>query len=130
METGTSAFSVLAPLLAGIVSAAITSVLVSTRALPLDTPNDRSLHAVALPRTGGIAIAMGIAAAAWWLHASLALLLPAGLLAVASYLDDHHALPVAIRLAMHLLAAAAFLWWNGDSVTGAMLVLLLAIGWM
>jgi UDP-GlcNAc:undecaprenyl-phosphate GlcNAc-1-phosphate transferase len=130
METGASASSVLAPLLAGIVSASITRVLVSTRDLPLDTPNERSLHTVALPRTGGIAIGIGIAAAAWWLHASLALLIPAGLLAIASYLDDHHPLPAAIRLAMHLLAAAVFLWWNGASATGAMLVLLLAIGWM
>jgi len=131
METGASASSVLAPLLAGIVSVVVTKVLIRTRILPLDTPNERSLHAVPVPRTGGIGIIIGFVAAAWWLHASLALLVPAGLLAIASYLDDRHALPASIRLVVHLLAAGIFLLLNGAPINAAIFVfLLLGIGWM
>ena len=131
METGASASSVLAPLLAGFVSAAMTKVLVRTRALPLDTPNQRSLHAVPIPRTGGIAIILGIIAAACWLHASLALLVPAGSLAIASYLDDRYALPASLRLAVHLIAVGVFLWLNDAPVSAAMFItLVLAVGWI
>src|SRR3954463_9140856 len=93
METGASASSLLAPLLTGIVSTVVTKVLVRTRAFPLDTPNQRSLHAVPVPRTGGIGIIIGFFAAAWWLHASLALLVPVAVLTIASYFDDGHTLP-------------------------------------
>ena len=95
METGVFA-STLAPLLAGIVSTVTTIVLLRSRGLPLDRPNERSLHVVAVPRTGGIAILTGIVAAALWLRASPGLLVPAVALAIASYFDDRHALPPAV----------------------------------
>ena len=63
METGAPASS-LAPLLAGIVSTVTMAVLLKLRSLPLDKPNERSLHVVPVPRTGGIAIITGIVAAA------------------------------------------------------------------
>src|SRR3954453_21867358 len=129
METGASA-SFLVPLLAGFVSTAMTKVLVRTRALPIDKPNQRSLHAVPIPRTGGIANIIGISAAAWWLHASMVLLVPAWLLAIASYLDDRQALPASLRLAMHLIAAGVFLWLTGASAGVETLILVVAIGWM
>ena len=130
METGASAIT-LAPLLAGIVSTVIMAVLVRSRSLPLDKPNERSLHVVPVPRTGGIAIITGIVVAAFCLHADPGLIVPAAALALASYLDDRHALPASVRLGMHLLAAGAFLWLAGAPTAVALLfVLLLAIGWI
>ncbi|MEO8159502.1 MAG: glycosyltransferase family 4 protein [Betaproteobacteria bacterium] len=129
METGAPA-SILAPLLAGIVSIVIMAVLVRSRSLPLDRPNERSLHVVPVPRSGGIAIIAGLVVAALWLRVGPALWLPAVALAIASYFDDRHALPASARLGMHLLAAAGFLWLAQPSAAVAMLiVLLLAIGW-
>ena len=130
METGVFTSS-LAPLLAGIVSTAIMFVLLGTRSLPLDKPNERSLHVVPVPRTGGIAIVIGIVAAALCLRASPSLLVPAVALAIASYFDDRHALPAAVRLAMHLVAAGVFLWLTaGSSGAASIVVLLLAIAWI
>src|SRR4029079_1058591 len=58
-------------------------------------------------------------------------LVPAGGPAIASYFDDRHALPASIRLAIHLTAAALFLWLASASAGIAMsIVLLLAIGWI
>lgn len=129
METGVFA-STLAPLLAGIVSTAIMFVLLRTRELPLDKPNERSLHVVPVPRTGGIAIITGMITAALWLRASPSLLVPAVALAIASYFDDRHVLPAAVRLVMHLVAAGVFLWLNaGSSGAALFVVLLLAIAW-
>jgi UDP-GlcNAc:undecaprenyl-phosphate GlcNAc-1-phosphate transferase len=129
METGVSAF-MLAPLLAGMVSTVTMVVLMRSRSLPLDKPNERSLHVVPVPRTGGIAIIAGLIAAALWLRASPSLWVPAVALAVASYFDDRHALPAAVRLVMHLVAAGIFLWLAAGSSTAALLLVLwLAIAW-
>ncbi|HEX4984466.1 MAG TPA: glycosyltransferase family 4 protein [Burkholderiales bacterium] len=135
METGASAASLLAPLVAGIVSIAAMAGLVRSRALPLDQPNERSLHAVPVPRTGGIAIVGGIVAATAcsraWPGPGPALLLPAGLLALASYLDDRRALPAGARLLVHLIAAGLFLWLADVSDSLVLLAALwLAIAWM
>jgi UDP-GlcNAc:undecaprenyl-phosphate GlcNAc-1-phosphate transferase len=120
----------LAPLLAGIVSTVTMLLLLKNLDLPLDKPNERSLHVVPVPRIGGIAIVTGIIAAALWLHASPGLLAPAAVLAIVSYFDDRHALPAPARLTIHLLAAALFLWLASASVGPTMLiVLVLAIGW-
>ena len=130
MEIGASA-STLAPLLAGIVSTVTMLVLLRTRRLPLDRPNERSLHVVPVPRIGGIAIITGIVAAALWLRASPGLLAPAGALAIASYFDDRHPLPASVRLATHLLAASVFLWLAAGSSAAALIVVLwLAIAWI
>ena len=130
METGVLA-PTLAPLLAGIVSTATMFVLLRTRGLPLDEPNERSLHRVPVPRTGGIAIFIGILAAAMWLRASPGLLGPAVALAMASYFDDRHALPATVRLVLHLAAAGAFLWLAaGPAHTATLVVLLFAIAWI
>lgn len=129
METGVSALT-FAPLLAGIVSTVIMAVLLKTRSLPLDKPNERSLHVVPVPRTGGIAIIAGLIAAALWLRASPGLVIPAVALGLASYFDDRHALPASARLAVHLVAAGVFLWIvAGAYSTVVFFVLLLAIAW-
>jgi UDP-N-acetylmuramyl pentapeptide phosphotransferase/UDP-N-acetylglucosamine-1-phosphate transferase len=77
------------------------------RFVPLDRPNARSLHDAPVPRAGGIALMLGIAAA-WTLipgAAWLPMWIAAGLCAV-SYFDDVRGLPVAARLSSHVLAAA------------------------
>ncbi len=122
-----------APFVAFAVAVSVTALLRSRRAagLALDHPNERSLHSRPVPRTGGIAIITGMVAAALWLRASPSLLVPAVALAMASYLDDRHALPAAVRLLMHLVAAGVFLWLAAGSSGAALLVvLLLTIAWI
>jgi UDP-N-acetylmuramyl pentapeptide phosphotransferase/UDP-N-acetylglucosamine-1-phosphate transferase len=75
-------------------------------ALALDHPNERSLHTRPLPRTGGLAIHIGLVVA--WLSLSPVFDTLAGLvlfLAIGSFLDDRWGLPVLLRLAVHSLAA-------------------------
>lgn len=75
--------------------------------LAVDTPNERSLHAKPVPRTGGwgvigvcIPLLLVLAPSLRWI----------GLIAVAlalfSYLDDRRGLSARTRLAVHLVAAA------------------------
>jgi UDP-N-acetylmuramyl pentapeptide phosphotransferase/UDP-N-acetylglucosamine-1-phosphate transferase len=105
-----------APVLAILVSWALTTALASGRLLSvLDHPNERSLHDVPTPRTGGLAIVAGIAcgqlviafhadAPDWLVLASAAL--PVLLV---SFLDDLRGVPVVVRMLVQLLAAAGFL---------------------
>jgi UDP-N-acetylmuramyl pentapeptide phosphotransferase/UDP-N-acetylglucosamine-1-phosphate transferase len=77
----------------------------------LDHPNERSLHAQPVPRTGGIAILLGAASALAFGAAELWLpLLLALLLAGVSFVDDLRSLPVSARLSAHILAAAVLVW--------------------
>ena len=80
------------------------------RRLVLDRPNERSLHAHPVPRTGGLAIIAGVAAGclvgAPGFGVTLGL---AGALAVVSFLDDLFDLRTLVRLALHLVAASAML---------------------
>jgi len=65
-----------------------------------------------VPRTGGIAVLLGTAAAfgfgasELWLPLGLALML-----AIVSFVDDVKSLPVAARLAAHLAAAGVLVWY-------------------
>jgi UDP-N-acetylmuramyl pentapeptide phosphotransferase/UDP-N-acetylglucosamine-1-phosphate transferase len=78
----------------------------------LDQPNERSLHERPVPRTGGIAVLLGVAAAAPFGPAPLWLPMLVALgLAGVSFVDDLRGMPTAVRLALHLLAAAAFCWY-------------------
>ncbi|MBZ0092904.1 MAG: glycosyltransferase family 4 protein [Sulfuricellaceae bacterium] len=78
----------------------------------MDHPNTRSLHSSPIPRTGGLAIMAGIAAA--WIAArgnGLDLMwLLACLLALLSFADDKYGLPVLGRMAAHIAAAGVFAW--------------------
>ena len=79
----------------------------------MDHPNERSLHSDPTPRTGGVALIVGVLvsvaiASPWiagipWPAFALALAL-AGI----SLADDRGGLPVRLRLGAHLLAAAVF----------------------
>ena len=79
----------------------------------LDRPNERSLHEHPVPRTGGLAVLIGIAAAPpfggteLWLPLGLALML-----AAVSFADDLKGLPVAARLGAHLAAAGVLAWYE------------------
>ncbi|MEO8004758.1 MAG: glycosyltransferase family 4 protein [Betaproteobacteria bacterium] len=130
MEAGISA-CLFAPFLAGIVSVATMRLLLRNRSLPLDEPNERSLHVVPVPRTGGLAIAAGVFAAALWIGAGPALLVPAAGLALVSAIDDRRSLPASMRFIAHAVAAGAFLYAAGGPLNPAMFaVLWLAIAWI
>ena len=109
------------------------------RHLMLDRPNERSLHAQAVPRSGGIAIAAGVAAGVG-VHAALsnspmpfmfgATLGIAGLLAAISLVDDAVTLPTFLRLVAHLGASGAALSIGmGTADPVQFVLLLLAIAW-
>lgn len=111
-------------------------VLLKTRfaGVALDRPNERSLHAAPVPRTGGLAIMAGILAA-WALVWQPWLLVPACcvlFLVVLSFLDDIHNLSAGWRFAAHFLAGVVFLGFGDVGAIGAWLwlALLVATVWM
>lgn len=81
----------------------------------LDIPNDRSLHSMPTPRSGGIALLIGIVLGMVVLWATtdnapdLAIILALGILAAVSVWDDLRGTPIIVRLCIHFLAAAIFL---------------------
>ena len=102
----------LAPLAAFFVALLFARLLLTPagRRIALDTPNERSLHQHPVPRTGGIAIAAGVAAACLLAPPGLPVVLGvAAALAAASLADDLIGLPTLARFAMHVTAAAAVL---------------------
>jgi len=89
----------------------------------LDHPNERSLHTLPTPRTGGVAILAGITSAipvllfanvgsdpVIWVMAG------AGLIAVLSYLDDRRGLPVPVRFLGHVIGAGLVIFGAGLTV--------------
>ena len=79
--------------------------------LPMDHPNERSLHATPTPRIGGLGILAGVLFAWVWLIDAVLLPVLLGTLALAavSVLDDMRGLPVGIRFLAHFVAAAGCL---------------------
>ena len=78
----------------------------------LDEPNERSLHAIPVPRTGGLAIIAGVVLGS--LAFALvempgpglaAVMSGAALIAVVSFVDDHSAVRAKYRLFIHTVAA-------------------------
>jgi len=101
------------------------------KSLPMDHPNERSLHVTPTPRIGGLGIMAGVGVAAVWLAdaALLPVVLAAFALAAVSVLDDVRGLPVALRFLAHFVAAAACLLALG--LDGwALLAGTLAVVWM
>lgn len=111
----------------------------------IDAPDDpRRNHQVATPRGGGIAmatvmvlVAIALAASsaqtmnAWWVVAT-----SLGVVSGIGWWDDHHALPVALRLFAHAIAAmgvpvaGAMLGWPAwVGLSGALLALVLTNIW-
>ncbi len=99
--------------------------------LAMDTPNHRSLHARAVPRTGGLGIMFAVLGG-WWLSG---LVLPAPLfwgalvLVLVSFADDRLDLPAGVRFAVHL-AVAGWLAWRLGFAGGWLVLAVLATGWM
>jgi len=123
----------LAPVAAFVIALLATRLLLTRagRRLALDTPNERSLHAHPVPRTGGVAIAAGIVAACALIQPGLGVTLVAALaLAAVSLVDDVVGLPTLVRLAAHLAAAAAILLFElGYAEPVLFTAFLLAIAW-
>jgi UDP-N-acetylmuramyl pentapeptide phosphotransferase/UDP-N-acetylglucosamine-1-phosphate transferase len=98
----------------------------------LDQPNHRSLHKVAVPRTGGFGILIGIVAGFLWLGGPLSHLL-AGmlLLAAISFVDDLLSLSASKRLLVQLLVCSVVLWFETPASGYVLLIfVILAITWM
>jgi UDP-GlcNAc:undecaprenyl-phosphate/decaprenyl-phosphate GlcNAc-1-phosphate transferase len=88
----------------------------------LDTPNNRSLHQVPIPRIGGLGIVVGILASAvlqelfftptlFIVKLSLACYI---ILYIVSWMDDRHSLSIRNRLGVHLLTVIGWI-----SIAGA-----------
>ena len=120
------------PLLALVVCWLLLRLLLGRAWLPLDRPNERSSHAVAVPRIGGVGVVAGVAAGGLLLLPNdlLGLLLLALGLAALSLLDDVRGLPVRLRLAVHTLAGAALVWFLPEVPAWAWWLLLPALVWM
>ena len=101
----------------------------------VDQPNERSLHAAPTPRLGGIGVAAGVASVAglfWTPPVDIAIGL-AGLLFAISLADDARSLPMALRLAAHLAAAAIVAWaslQNAAQIPLAFVAAVVATAWM
>ena len=102
--------------------------------LAVDKPNARSLHANPVPRTGGLGLLAGVAAAwafvapqlPWPLWAALALVI------AVSLADDLRGLPAAVRLAAHLVAAVLVVYalLPAGTPVAMLLAAVLAVAWM
>ena len=98
------------PLIAGIASWACTLWMVRhPERLPLDRPNERSLHLRPVPRLGGVAIMCGLLFAVGCVRPEGLgiVLLCATALSIISVLDDYWQLSARIRFGTHLLAAGS-----------------------
>lgn len=99
--------------------------------LPLDAPNERSLHTMPVPRIGGIAIMLATAGAFAVQSAGAVLLSSVVALALVSYLDDRAGLPTWLRFAVHTVVAVVFVATQALAASWWLAVLLvLAIVWM
>lgn len=133
--------SALAALLPALVAVAAIALLLATPLAKrvLDHPGERSLHAAATPRFGGLGILAGAMPVLFFVGTPelLAIAGAALALAVLSFVDDLRGLPVAVRLPCHLAAAAlaVAVAWPGGAMPGwgtlaAAAGAFLAIAWM
>jgi UDP-N-acetylmuramyl pentapeptide phosphotransferase/UDP-N-acetylglucosamine-1-phosphate transferase len=99
--------------------------------LPLDAPNERSLHTAPTPRVGGLAIVLTVTFALGWLAWQPVVLACAVALALVSFLDDRSGLPTLVRFGAHLLAAAVSAsWLIGLANPVWTVAIVLAVVWM
>jgi UDP-N-acetylmuramyl pentapeptide phosphotransferase/UDP-N-acetylglucosamine-1-phosphate transferase len=102
---------------AGVALAIAFALRRARRLLPLDRPNERSLHATPTPRIGGMAMmAVLLPVALATLPGSISWVAPMAVLAAVSAVDDFRGLPVAVRLAVQgAVAAWAVAAWLGGA---------------
>jgi UDP-N-acetylmuramyl pentapeptide phosphotransferase/UDP-N-acetylglucosamine-1-phosphate transferase len=124
-------------LLAGAVTAAVIAAMLRMRLrLPYDLPNARSLHEAPVPRTGGVALMIGLGASCVAAGGAgrdveaMSLVIAAGL-AIPSFIDDYRGLAVRWRLLIHFAAAALFLRAAlASQPLWLQMILLVAIVWL
>src|SRR5258708_5319656 len=98
---------------------------------PLDVPNERSLHARPVPRSGGIAMMAGVFSGFAILQPPLVVVLPAAMLVALSHFDDLRGLPISVRFGAQLAAAAEFAFGAFPAVALPFLVLIvIGILWL
>ena len=121
----------LAPPLALLTTWVTLAWLLRRERLPMDHPNDRSLHETPTPRVGGLGVMSGIIAGAVLVaDPTLLPVVVAGIaLAALSLIDDIRGLPVTLRFAAHFVAAAGCLVSIGLSGWGLLAGTLAAV-WM
>lgn len=124
------------PLVAALVACALAGVLVRVllsdrlAGLVLDVPNDRSLHARPVPRTGGVGLMAGAAATLLaYSGGPRSVVIPALLLAVVFLFDDVRGLPVLTRFVAQFAAAVAFVATSGPFALWLLPVFVLGIVW-
>ncbi len=121
------------PLISTLASYTLLRLLLSPRT-PLrflDHPNERSLHCDPMPRTGGIALLLGLLAGTVWIAEFGLVLVCVVVLAGVSLVDDWRGLPQTVRLASHLVVATAFVVLSVSGASPLTLALLvIALGWM
>ncbi len=122
----------IAPATSFLLTVALLAVLLRwPHLLPLDRPNQRSLHSGIVPRAGGLALVPAVLVG--WFLAPTYSWLAAGsvvVLASASYLDDRRGLPVVLRFSLHLAAAVVFAVGMGNEMSLLLLIAtVLAITW-
>jgi UDP-N-acetylmuramyl pentapeptide phosphotransferase/UDP-N-acetylglucosamine-1-phosphate transferase len=125
-------FAILASLVVGLAVLRIL-LLPRMRSLALDQPNERSLHAKVVPRTGGLAVLVASSTALLFASsaATIALASLAGVLAGVSFIDDRRGLSVRVRLLVQLAAAlGASLWVCRDAPAWWVVLGTLGIVWM
>ena len=124
-------------LVAGVVSFVLVGLVrgLALRHDLLDHPTERSSHAVATPRGGGLGLVVAALAISAWhaIHparwALLLLLVAASAVALVGWLDDRRGLSVRARLVVHAMAGAAMGATAAASATTTPLVLLLFAWW-
>lgn len=113
------------PLVAAIITLLLIAwMLKAGTRLPLDLPNERSLHARPVPRSGGLAIMVGVLAGFAILQVPLVIVLPAAMLVAVSYFDDLLGLPIAARFGAHFAAAIGFVYGALPALPWPLLVLI------
>jgi len=103
----------------------------------MDIPNERSSHTTATPRGGGLSIVLACSGAfvvfavlgIVQIHLLIALVGGGGLVAAIGFLDDRRPVPPAVRLAVHLIAAAWAVGWLGGLPAISVGDRLLLSGW-
>lgn len=129
----TERIAILLPFASAAISFALIRWMLGTErfAVPLDTPNERSLHAAPVPRTGGVGIVAGTLLSLFALGWVPVLAACAFTLAAVSFMDDRKGLPIDARFAAHALTAAMFVLTSG--VTSSLVMaaaLIVATMWM
>lgn len=112
-----------------LVSWALCALLVRQRTFFIDVPNERSLHAQPIPRTGGIAISTAALTVSALLPGTGVLVGCAAVVALVSLLDDFRPMPASARLAVHLAAAATFAVLQLHAGVFTSLLVVLALAW-